>query len=128
MSGRIEHEKGITSNTLSASATGADNAAAMFLASAVDECDPNVDDNCFGVAAMVIEGIDVEVEMEVTQEYEANDGKTAVTVGTVCILRQLARPMLGHWISPYCVLLACSVDCRDAPRKYRGIRGIWTRP
>jgi hypothetical protein len=42
-------------------------------------------------------------------------------------LRQLARPMLGHWISPYCVLLACSGDCRDGPRKYRGIRGIWTR-
>jgi hypothetical protein len=84
--GKIEHEKGIASNTLSGSATGAGNTAVVDLGSAIDECDPNVDVNCFVAVTMLIEGQDLEGEMKVTQQYESDDGAVASNIGTVCIL------------------------------------------
>ncbi len=71
---------------------------------------------------MLIEGIDLEGEMEVTQEYEADDGATAATVGTVCILRQLACHTLGHWISLYC-LLACQMTVETPPGNNQDSQG-----
>ena len=63
---------------------GADNTAIVELGSAIDECDPDEDVNCYAAVSLYIEGEDFEGEFLISQEYEA-DGLIASTIGKVCI-------------------------------------------
>ena len=78
---------------------GADNTAIVELGSAIDECDPDEDVNCFAAVSLYIEGEDFEGEFLISQEYEA-DGLIASTIGKVCIEALPPSPSLPLSLSP----------------------------